>query len=187
LALTFHITQVSRWVNLLNPVYKSGTVILVMHFDVCIYIYIFCLRRTCELWCGQSNGSISIFTIHENVVTSQDIVNHYEPMIENINVLNLVSTHCPLYHEGDDITVCSYVYPGKASVWLLCYGQTQARSWSRTSWLQLKLFTFSTFCVFCRTLQCSYCNKMQIAISVHLVFYLNYRVLHPVARNINCK
>jgi hypothetical protein len=47
-------------------------------------------------------------------VTSQDIVNHYEPMIENISVLNLVSTHCPLYHEGDDVTVCSYVYPGRA-------------------------------------------------------------------------
>ncbi|XP_021920937.1 leucine-rich repeat serine/threonine-protein kinase 1 isoform X3 [Zootermopsis nevadensis] len=68
--------------------------------------------RICELWCGESNGSISIFTIRENIVTSHEIVNHYEPMIENINVLNLVSTHCPMYHKGDDVTVCSYVYPG---------------------------------------------------------------------------
>ncbi|KAJ9598231.1 hypothetical protein L9F63_011052, partial [Diploptera punctata] len=68
--------------------------------------------NVCELWCGESNGNISIFTIRENVVTGHEIVNHYEPMIENINVLNLVSTHCPLYHEGDDVTVCSYVYPG---------------------------------------------------------------------------
>lgn len=75
-------------------------------------VFNFC--RICELWCGESNGSISIFTIRENIVTSHEIVNHYEPMIENINVLNLVSTHCPLYHKGDDVTVCSYVYPGKA-------------------------------------------------------------------------
>ncbi|XP_069680319.1 leucine-rich repeat serine/threonine-protein kinase 1 isoform X2 [Periplaneta americana] len=68
--------------------------------------------RVCELWCGESNGNISIFTIRENIVTGHEIVNHYEPMIENINVLNLVSTHCPLYHESEEVTVCSYVYPG---------------------------------------------------------------------------
>jgi hypothetical protein len=74
---------------------------------------VFNFHRICELWCGESNGSISIFTICENIVTSHEIVNHYEPVIENINVLNLVSAHSPLYHEGDDLTVCSYVYPGK--------------------------------------------------------------------------
>ncbi|GFG37598.1 hypothetical protein Cfor_12684 [Coptotermes formosanus] len=77
---------------------------------------VFNFHRICELWCGESNGSISIFTICENIVTSHEIVNHYEPVIENINVLNLVSAHSPLYHEGDDLTVCSYVYPGKVKI-----------------------------------------------------------------------
>ncbi|XP_067008597.2 leucine-rich repeat serine/threonine-protein kinase 1 [Anabrus simplex] len=68
--------------------------------------------KVCELWCGESHGNISIFTICENIVTAHDIVNHYEPVIENINVLHLVSTHSPVYYGAEEVSVCSYVYPG---------------------------------------------------------------------------
>ncbi|KAK7861679.1 hypothetical protein R5R35_005355 [Gryllus longicercus] len=68
--------------------------------------------RVCELWCGEAQGNISIFTIRENIVTSHDVVNHYDPIIENICVLNLVSTHSPVYYDSEDVSVCSYVYPG---------------------------------------------------------------------------
>ncbi|XP_063218267.1 leucine-rich repeat serine/threonine-protein kinase 1 isoform X2 [Bacillus rossius redtenbacheri] len=69
-------------------------------------------HSVCELWCGESHGNISIYTIRDSVVTSHDVVNHYEPVIENIDVLNLVSTQSPNYCDTDDICVCSYVYPG---------------------------------------------------------------------------
>lgn len=70
---------------------------------------IFC--RTCELWCGESRGSISIFTIKDNIVSSQEVVNHYEPMIENLEVLHLISSHSPAY-AGQEPSIWSYVYPG---------------------------------------------------------------------------
>ncbi|KAF5301002.1 hypothetical protein FQR65_LT08985 [Abscondita terminalis] len=57
----------------------------------------------CELWCGQSQGQISIYSIKEHVVTNQETVNHFEPLIENLNVLNIISC---------DNSVYSYVSPG---------------------------------------------------------------------------
>lgn len=106
----------------------------------------FNFHRVCELWCGQSNGSISIFTICENIVTSHEIVNHYEPVIDNINVMNIVSTHCPLYHEGDDLTVCSYVYPGKIKCkFSLLRSYMPISSWLPTLWVQLPLFKFGVY------------------------------------------
>lgn len=57
----------------------------------------------CELWCGESKGRVSIYTLKDHVVVGQEIVNHYQPVIEHVNVMNLVA-------EGN--TVWSYVYPG---------------------------------------------------------------------------
>jgi len=109
-------------------------------------LFMFNFHRVCELWCGETNGSISIFTICENIVTSHEIVNHYEPMIDNINVLNLVSTHCPLYHEGDDLTVCSYVYPGKMKCkFSLLRSYMPISSWLPTLSVQLPLLTFGVY------------------------------------------
>jgi len=108
--------------------------------------FMFNFHRVWELWCGESNGSISIFTICENIVTSHEIVNHYEPVIDNINVLNLVSTHCPLYHKGDDLTVCSYVYPGKIKCkFSLLRSDMPISSWLTALWVQLPLFTFGVY------------------------------------------
>nr|CAD7405213.1 unnamed protein product [Timema poppensis] len=66
-------------------------------------IELICHCRVCELWCGETHGQISIFSIRENIVSSHDIVNHFEPVIENINVLNLVSTQCPNYCDAGEV------------------------------------------------------------------------------------
>lgn len=57
----------------------------------------------CELWCGQSHGQISIYSIKEHVVTNQETVNHFQPTIENINVLNVIAYENSVY---------SYISPG---------------------------------------------------------------------------
>ncbi|KAF4523571.1 hypothetical protein B566_EDAN014882, partial [Ephemera danica] len=68
-------------------------------------------NEVCELWCGESHGNISIFSIRDSVVSSQQVVNHYEPVIENLEVLHLISSHTP-YSAGQHPAVWSYVYPG---------------------------------------------------------------------------
>ncbi|XP_071051470.1 leucine-rich repeat serine/threonine-protein kinase 1 isoform X2 [Onthophagus taurus] len=60
-------------------------------------------ERLCELWCGQSEGQISIYSIKDHGVVSQEIVNHYQPIIETVQVKKLVS---------DSLNVWSYVHPG---------------------------------------------------------------------------
>ena len=45
----------------------------------------------CEIWCGQSGGAVSVFTLEEQVVVSQEVINHYEPPIPSIDVLRLLS------------------------------------------------------------------------------------------------
>ncbi|KAF5269398.1 hypothetical protein FQA39_LY18908 [Lamprigera yunnana] len=57
----------------------------------------------CELWCGQSHGQISIYSIKEHVVNNHEYINHFEPMIENVNVLNVIACEYSVY---------SYVSPG---------------------------------------------------------------------------
>ena len=47
--------------------------------------------QSAEIWCGESHGSISVFTLTEGVVTSQEIVNHHDPVVENAEVLQIVS------------------------------------------------------------------------------------------------
>ena len=46
----------------------------------------------CELWCGQSGGSISVFVLGDGIVSSQDYVNHYEPPLAGLEVLQMVAT-----------------------------------------------------------------------------------------------
>ncbi|XP_060525729.1 leucine-rich repeat serine/threonine-protein kinase 1 isoform X2 [Cylas formicarius] len=60
-------------------------------------------QGTCELWCGGSNGQISIYTLKDQVVSGQEVINHYQPVINFVDVMNLVSI---------DSTVWSYVRPG---------------------------------------------------------------------------
>lgn len=59
-----------------------------------------------ELWCGESDGNISVYTMSEHSVTSHETVNHFSPVISNVDVSFLVS--CPSMNSW----VWSYVYPG---------------------------------------------------------------------------
>lgn len=52
---------------------------------------------------GESQGRISIYTMRDHVVAGHEVVNHYQPVIECVNVLNMVA--------GGG-SVWSYVYPG---------------------------------------------------------------------------
>ena len=83
-----------------------------------------------ELWCGQSQGSICVFGLGEGVVTGQEVINHYDPVLPGLEVLQMVAVDNLLiennvdvfdYEEGthyENLTettspvVWSYVYPG---------------------------------------------------------------------------
>ncbi|KAL3278816.1 hypothetical protein HHI36_016337 [Cryptolaemus montrouzieri] len=64
---------------------------------------VFTEDKTCEIWCGGKNGFISIYTIKDQVVAGHETINHFNPLIEEVNVLNLLSA---------DNSVWSYVQPG---------------------------------------------------------------------------
>lgn len=64
------------------------------------------LFSSCELWCGQTQGKISIYSATDSVVTSQEIVYHYDPIVDNLDVYQLVGGFC------EKPIVWSYVYPG---------------------------------------------------------------------------
>ncbi|XP_056637900.1 leucine-rich repeat serine/threonine-protein kinase 1 isoform X1 [Diorhabda sublineata] len=57
----------------------------------------------CELWCGESDGQISIYTVKDHVVANHEVVNHYQPIIEKVDVMNIISV---------ESNVWSYVRPG---------------------------------------------------------------------------
>lgn len=59
--------------------------------------------RFCELWCGESDGQISVYLMKDHVVCGHEILNHYQPIIQKVDVMNLVSV---------DQHVWSYVRPG---------------------------------------------------------------------------
>lgn len=61
-------------------------------------------KHTWEIWVGEASGYISIFTIKDEIVTGHDCVNHYNPIIEKVDRVEVVSCL------GSGI--CSYVYPG---------------------------------------------------------------------------
>lgn len=73
---------------------------------------IFCLcgidlpDAKCELWCGRAQGAVSIYTIQGSIVSGQEVVNHYDPPMDSLDVSFLCSSL-----EGGP-TVWSYVYPG---------------------------------------------------------------------------
>lgn len=67
------------------------------------YILYHNFYSVCELWCGQSMAQISIYTIKDQIVVEQDVVNHYQTIIEAVSVKNLIS---------DMYMVWSYVHPG---------------------------------------------------------------------------
>lgn len=59
-----------------------------------------------ELWCGQSQGKVTIFTLHGTTITSQDVFCHSETITDTLDVLHIVT-------ESTDCTsLWSYVYPG---------------------------------------------------------------------------
>lgn len=62
--------------------------------------------HSCELWCGQTQGSMKIFALHNAVVVSHEVVYHYEPIIDNLDVTQLVSS------KQKQPMIWSYVYPG---------------------------------------------------------------------------
>lgn len=92
------------------------------------------------MWCGQSEGSICIFGLGEGVVTGQEVVNHYDPILPGLEVLQMVATDnlildvgsadaavdsadAAVDYDGDGLAggstaveagpvVWSYVYPG---------------------------------------------------------------------------
>ena len=55
-----------------------------------------------EIWCGQSEGTMAIFSLTDSVVTNQDILNH---TLEQSEVMQVVSTE-------DNMHIFSYLYPG---------------------------------------------------------------------------
>jgi len=55
------------------------------------------------LWCGGCDGQITIYTIKDQVVAGHEVLNHYQPIISLVDVMNLVST---------ENIVWSYVRPG---------------------------------------------------------------------------
>ncbi|XP_018323262.1 leucine-rich repeat serine/threonine-protein kinase 1 isoform X2 [Agrilus planipennis] len=60
-------------------------------------------KKTFELWCGLSEGEISIYKLKDHKVTGHEMVSHFEPKIEGVDVVNLISS-------GD--YVWSYIQPG---------------------------------------------------------------------------
>ncbi|XP_076373717.1 leucine-rich repeat kinase isoform X2 [Tachypleus tridentatus] len=56
-----------------------------------------------ELWCGQTQASVTIFTLHNSIVTSQEVLNHFDPVLDPLDVTQLVA---------NSTYVWSYIYPG---------------------------------------------------------------------------
>lgn len=70
--------------------------------------------NSCELWCGQTEGSVCIISFKEGIITSQDFINHYnyiheshERHVEKYDVFQLVT-------EGK--YALSYLYPGNINM-----------------------------------------------------------------------
>lgn len=51
--------------------------------------------------------------MNENAVTGHEVLNHYEPVISNVDVLQVVSSHAPVYYGDWPASVWTYVYPGR--------------------------------------------------------------------------
>ena len=60
-----------------------------------------------EIWCGLGHGAISVFTLKDGVVVSQQVINHHEPVIENIEVLQVLAAN-----DTNDVYIWTFLYPG---------------------------------------------------------------------------
>ena len=85
-------------------------------------------KNTVEIWCGESHGSISVFTLTEGVVTSKEVINHNDPPVENVEVLQVgfrLSIYLKTFNSSNFFQVLSdpvqnescpivwtFVYPG---------------------------------------------------------------------------
>jgi hypothetical protein len=58
-----------------------------------------------ELWTGERAGQMTVYTIDDGTVVSQESINHYEPHIDAVEVL-LIEGH------SNQELLFSYVYPG---------------------------------------------------------------------------
>ena len=92
------------------------------------FFFFWIWNRKVELWCGQSNGNICIFVLGNGIVTGQEVVNHYDPMLAGLEVLQMVATDNLVIENTIDVydfdhdtrcgdvvsgpVVWSYVYPG---------------------------------------------------------------------------
>jgi hypothetical protein len=56
-----------------------------------------------DIWCGLSQGAISVFTLTDGVVTSQKVINHNDPIVDNVEVLQVVT---------ESSFAWTYLYPG---------------------------------------------------------------------------
>ena len=58
--------------------------------DSCIHSVASLAGFSLELWCGLSAGAISVFTLKDGVVTSQQVINHNDPVVDNVEVLQVI-------------------------------------------------------------------------------------------------
>ena len=69
----------------------------------------------CQLWCGQSEGCITIVTLESFQVYKKEFVNHYQcersvPILERLDVFEIISENNFVY---------TYLYPGKNGSFVL--------------------------------------------------------------------
>lgn len=69
------------------------------HYTYIIYI------RTCELWCGENQGRISVYTIKQNVAINYEVLEHFNLTGFDTQVMSLSTSR------GHNL-VWSYVHPG---------------------------------------------------------------------------
>lgn len=61
--------------------------------------------RTCELWCGENQGRISVYTIKQNVAINYEVLQHFDNTGLDTQVMSLSASR------GHNL-VWSYVHPG---------------------------------------------------------------------------
>lgn len=61
--------------------------------------------RTCELWCGENQGRISVYTIKQNVAINYEVLEHFNLTGFDTQVMSLSTSR------GHNL-VWSYVHPG---------------------------------------------------------------------------
>lgn len=61
--------------------------------------------RTCELWCGEDQGRISVYTIKQNVAINYEVLKHFDYTGLETQVMSLSASR------GHNL-VWSYVHPG---------------------------------------------------------------------------